>query len=296
MTNVIGPDFSHWDGLIDFTALESSDAGFAFFKCGQGVRVDSQFNRSAAECASIGLPGGAYWYYDAYIPPLSQAVTLAGAVAGKTLPLGIAIDYEDPHVGQYGGWRHLAVFMQKTLDLLPGVRLFIYTGYYYWMEHRPHPVYNLASYLWFKKFPLWIAQYNGQTAPNRIPGPWSDWLFWQYTEDGDPEPYGSQKMAVDLNQFHGDQAAFDAWLVEAPPPVTPPAPTVYRGTVKATAGVNVRTEPSATATKIGAIPYGASVTGDELRVVGADKWLHLTAPLVGWAAQYYAGATLIQLL
>ena len=296
MTNAIGPDFSHWDGTINFDELASSGASFAWFKIGQGLREDPQLNRSLREANNYGIPAGGYWYYDALVHPVSQAQTLTEIVRGKALPLGIAVDYEDPRVGTYGGWRHLAVFMQKVMDLLQIVpeRMPLYTTYYYWMDHRPSPAWNVASYFWFKKFPLWLAQYNGLSAPNRIPGPWFDWLFWQYSKMGDPVKYGSQKMSVDLSQFHGDQAALDRWLVGAPLPPAPP-PTVYRGVVRAPAGLNVRTEPSPTATKIGALRDGAALTGDELRVMGVNKWLHLTAPLVGWAAQEYQGTELIRL-
>ncbi|OPX16964.1 GH25 family lysozyme, partial [Gordonia sp. i37] len=48
--------------------------------------------------------------------------------------------------------------------------------------------------------PLWIASYNGQSAPEMPHGGWSTWTFWQYTDSGQlpgiPTP-------VDLNRFNG---------------------------------------------------------------------------------------------
>jgi lysozyme len=296
MDNANGPDFSHWDGQVDFDALMASGAEFAWFKIGQGYRQDSQWPRNQTEATARGLHHGGYPYYDNTVPPLVQAYKVLEWIQGRSLPLGVAWDFEDRTSGSYKGWRHLAVAMGKVKELAPGLRMLVYTSPSYWQEFGPSRFWNFSSWRWFAQFPLWVANYGVSTP--KVPGPWINWTFWQYAVNGDPKKYGSQKLACDLNFYNGDAYALDRFVLEGgQPPVPVPPPSTYTGTVVAPAGVNVRDGHSAAATKIGALPMGTAVRGDATWVLNsAEKWLHITSPApAGWIATIYGGQTLVRM-
>jgi GH25 family lysozyme M1 (1,4-beta-N-acetylmuramidase) len=82
---------------------------------------------------------------------------------------------------------------------------------------------------------LWIARYTSKRKPwgNLLPWPdspaikprdFDDWLFWQYSADGNgkgPE-FGASSKSIDLNWFNGDQAAFDEYINKPPESTYPP--------------------------------------------------------------------------
>ena len=43
-----------------------------------------------------------------------------------------------------------------------------------------------------------------------VPKPWAktEWLLWQFTDNGDGKIYGVESKNIDLNYFNGDIAAF----------------------------------------------------------------------------------------
>lgn len=58
----------------------------------------------------------------------------------------------------------------------------------------------------FNDMPLWIADYNSQSAPSSLPGNWSNWIFWQYTSQGKVDGYDKN---IDLNVFRGSEEDLD---------------------------------------------------------------------------------------
>lgn len=57
----------------------------------------------------------------------------------------------------------------------------------------------LANPAFLKDYPLWLAHYTSASQP-RVPQPWTDWTFWQYTNEG---KVPGIKGNVDLNLFNG---------------------------------------------------------------------------------------------
>jgi hypothetical protein len=85
-----------------------------------------------------------------------------------------------------------------------GVTPIVYTGKYFWRDEVGGP----SS---FAPNPLWIAQYTS-LCPD-LPGPWTRWTFWQYTDSGSvagvPGP-------VDTNRFNGSLAQLQAFANATP--------------------------------------------------------------------------------
>jgi GH25 family lysozyme M1 (1,4-beta-N-acetylmuramidase) len=89
--------------------------------------------------------------------------------------------------------------MERLKVLLPNKKLGVYTGYYYWLEFA-------AGVTYFSQFPLWIAAYN--TTVPLIPPIWSDWTYWQFTDNGDGTLFGVESRNIDLNYFKGTEVEF----------------------------------------------------------------------------------------
>jgi hypothetical protein len=227
---VIVPDCSFWqdrdDTLqkIDFQKMEDNGAKGVIIRLGQGDWTDEDFPDYWPASSGI-FPRGLYWYYDSRKTPVSQAIRIAGLVRQYGKPeMEIWCDYEEKYNGAYKGWRHFAVFMAELEKLLPDCKLGIYTGYWYWLENSPNPITEKASLDWFGRFPLWIAWYTTNAALVKIPKPWTDALYWQFTATGDGAAYGVESKGIDLSYFNGTQQEFDLRYALAVPPVEPPAP------------------------------------------------------------------------
>jgi hypothetical protein len=76
----------------------------------------------------------------------------------------------------------------------------IYTGYYYFKDNVPD-----AEKEYFEQFPLWLAWYGMEI---KVPAPWTEWTFWQYTDKGDGHAYGVEASTIDLNYFNGNTETF----------------------------------------------------------------------------------------
>ena len=84
----------------------------------------------------------------------------------------------------------------------------LYTSLNFWRE-------SLNNSDAFRGHPLWIAQYEVD-APE-LPGNWSQWLLWQYSDAGRIAGIAGD---VDLNRFNGNLAALQdlgrgyVWLIQ----------------------------------------------------------------------------------
>jgi GH25 family lysozyme M1 (1,4-beta-N-acetylmuramidase) len=288
---IIGCDFSHWDGKINFDSFEASNARFAFFKAGQGRTRDDLYFTNAEEAEKRGILHGPYWYVDPRTAPKDQAGAIAAIVGLHPGTLPLAMDYEAPDYwgGSYGGWRNLAALIDLVRAGLPDIRPIVYSNYYYWTDHSPSPIWNYPSYKWFRQFDLWLAKYQAGDAPSLIPGPWKSktppWRFWQYSALGNPATYGSNKMAVDLNYWNGDYPSLVAYARQGEPAPVPPVPPALHATT--TANLNVRAGAGTTYPIRGTLPFNTAVVIDER----ANGWAHVVAsigqPLTGWCSETY---------
>src|SRR5690606_21143416 len=82
----------------------------------------------------------------------------------------------------------------RTVEALTGRVPIIYTYPNFWRT-------AMADSNQFHRYPLWIADYRGNPAPE-VPGGWSTWTFWQTTDSGRvPGIHGN----TDLNVYSGAQ-------------------------------------------------------------------------------------------
>lgn len=289
--DVIVPDISFWqdrnDTLrkVDFIQMRAALARGVIIRVGQGNWTDEDYADYWQAARNV-LPRGLYWFYDSRYNPLLQAGQVAALIEKHGAPeMELWADYEENYGGSYKGWRHFAVFLAELQRLLPKVRIGIYTGYYYWLDHSPNPITQKASFQWFAQFPLWLAWYTSNPAIVKIPKPWSSLLYWQKTDKGDGPLYGVESKNIDLSRFNGTRADFDTRYtmpVPTPEPVTPPAvvptlaPGIYRIKHDREMPANLR-PPRSTGWKAGkklrGLPETVRVNGGRGTVELPEAWV-----------------------
>ena len=165
-------------------------------RAGQNVWVDVECKRSMELAKDAGLLRGSYWFYDSRANPKRQAEKWVDVLGNDVPEMELWMDYEDKYGGQFGKMTDLYNFAERLRSLIPNVRLGVYTGYYYWLEHLS----PAESY--FAQYPLWIAAYG--TDKPRIPPTWTSYRMHQYTDNGTGAEYGAASGNIDLNRFNGD--------------------------------------------------------------------------------------------
>lgn len=184
-------------------------------KVGQGLYVDRAWKSAASSALEDKMPIGGYWYYDNRVEPKRQAQIMAEAVGEYVLPLRLWLDLEDKKPGVYAGWKNWYVFLEKLKELMPGKKIGIYTGYYYWVERTIASGIPKGSLNYFNQFPLWIASYN---ATPLIPDPWKpNYLIWQFTDLLDGKSYGAESKELDGNYLNTDTTFEKAFGVISSP-------------------------------------------------------------------------------
>jgi GH25 family lysozyme M1 (1,4-beta-N-acetylmuramidase) len=300
-SQVVLVDVSFWQDSdytpykIDFVKMRSRGVDGAILRAGQNQWIDEDYVDYSNAADLAGMPRGAYWYFDSRSSPESQVSKFSDALAGKPLPkLGLWGDYEEDYGGAWGGAAHFKVFMDTLRARFPSLIVGVYTGYYYWLEH--------TTYLQregFKTYPLWIARYN-VTNPI-IPYPWTNYVFWQYTDNGDGLYFGVESKELDMNIFKGpfdDYKRFfllgDITPVEPPPQGEFGMFKVYSNTYK----MSLRRTNEVAGAFIKYIPIGTIMKADSIVPqlsggMAGDKWAHIVeaggVTEDGWIAVVHNG-------
>ncbi|NMM90728.1 glycoside hydrolase [Rhodococcus sp. SRB_17] len=199
-----GPDVSSWQHVngvgIDWFQVRASGHQFAMVKATESLNyVNPYFVEDFLRMRVAGVSRGAYHYADVRQSPEAQAAFFAGVNVDGDLPP--VLDLEDAKglpADQVIDWTHRYL---NSVQSLTGRQPIIYTYPYFWRT-------QMGNTTEFKHYPLWIADYNGQNAPGPLPGGWSNWTFWQYTNTGRiPGIAGDTDINV-YNETQGDFGRF----------------------------------------------------------------------------------------
>jgi lysozyme len=211
---ILGTDISKWEDdpstpkKIDFNIMKSAGAQFCIFKASQAQFTDKVFQISWGDCKGV-MPRGAYHYLDYSISGLKQAEYFCNVIANDPPEIPPIVDFECrvniPSKPNGELWNFVS-YVEKTTGRIP----IIYSSPSYWKE------FGSSNYGWHK-FPLWIANYRVNTPT--IPAPWTEYLFWQFTDRGDGKTYGVEAKMIDLNWFNGTQEDLDKLCGVTPPSV-----------------------------------------------------------------------------
>ena len=209
-------DYSHWNGVIDWSKAVSAGVIGAYLKASQGTTlIDSQFKRSAAACPL--KYKGAYHFFDYWTGHYSvgdengfgirQANYFLNVIGDWKYTLPGALDIEN---NSGSGWEDLNKNIPRALKIVKGFvdRYKAVTGHY--------PVIYTSSYFTryltdFTDCPLWVAHY-GVDKP--VYYNWNEHALWQYSSEGDGVKYGNEagNKYVDLNSIG---IPLDKWAIGA---------------------------------------------------------------------------------
>lgn len=199
-----GVDVSRWQGDIDWETLRRHGANFAFIKATDGGdHIDPMFRKNWNGAKAAGIKRGAYHFFYWCRTGKEQAEWFIRNVPKEAGALPPVIDVEWNHQSrckQKLSPKLVRDKMQAFMDRLErhyGQRPIIYATPDFYDD-------NLKGH--FKDYPFWlrsVAAHPSKRYPNR------DWVFWQYSGTGLSK---GVKGEIDLNVFHGDEAAWHRWL------------------------------------------------------------------------------------
>jgi len=184
-----GVDVSHYQGHVDWRAVENAGVGFAFLKATEGgTYTDPTFRRHWAALGETRILRGAYHRFKPTRDAAAQAAHFLAVVPVREGDLPPVLDVEATEgVSDARLIRGVRTWL-STVERRTGVRPIVYTkpGF-----RRAHLGTALDDY------PLWIAEY-GVESPSH-----ARWTFWQHSERG--RVPGIEKI-VDLDRFNGTHA------------------------------------------------------------------------------------------
>lgn len=165
--NEMFADVSHWE-TVNF---DKYDKKILFTKCTEGVSIkDITFDKIKKESKKRGLVFGAYHFFRANLPAVTQAKWFL-ANAGMDCDFYI-LDLETMDGASQIGVKQLAKAFLEYIENETGKLPIIYSGHSFLAELHLDESFN--------KYPLWLARYTNDTPT--APYPWKDWLIWQFSD------------------------------------------------------------------------------------------------------------------
>lgn len=238
MSAIKGIDVSVHQGAINWDAVAKSDVKFAMLRAGYGSyekQKDKQFEANYKGAKNAGIPIGVYHY--SYATNTKEAEKEANVLLkwlkGKSFEYPVAYDIEDKVQAQLG--KTMITAIAKTFcDILEkaGYYVVIYSSKSWFTSFFDDSI--------FKKYDIWVAQWNNNCTINRTYG------MWQFTNEG---KVNGIKTRVDMNYayknypyimksygLNGYKKTTQPIIVEKP---TENKPTV----IKAGAKITLKNEP-----------------------------------------------------
>jgi lysozyme len=175
----VGIDVSHHQGQIDWRALATRDRpAWAVCKATEGVEwVDDHWPANRDGARRAGIPVGAYHFARPGRSDPAEAgrhhLRHATPSNGDLVPV---LDLEDDGgltARQVTLW---ACAWLHEVETATGSTPVVYTGPGFAAAH-------IEPNAYLAKHPLWVAHYTPAARP-RLPEPWTDWLWWQFTDAG----------------------------------------------------------------------------------------------------------------
>lgn len=235
-----GIDVSHWQNdkstaqKIDFKKAKAAGAEFVFIKVSERGSIDLDFEYNWQAAKDAGLLRGGYHFLRWNLTGLIQARIFCDIMKDDPGELPPVADYEAPPLSRpgkdplYPSNSLLDQFLVEV-ESITNRRPMIYTSFGYWNTHGKMRGTNKFDAKW-SYYPLWVAHYTKADKP-KIPSPWKDWVFWQYSATGNGPKYGAESKSIDLNWFNGDLIDLYALAEqgETNPPDQPDNPPIPPG-------------------------------------------------------------------
>lgn len=191
-----GLDVSHFQGKVDWKEVKKAGYAFVFIKATQGKNYkDHTFTKNRQTLHEIGIPAGAYHFYESNYDPIKQAnhfiETIGKLNKGELPPV---LDVENGGIKGKVNIENLNKDILKFLKHVEKklkVKPVIYGNYPFFTKYLTNSK--------FKKYPLWISDYDAKEP--KMPMQWKRWTFWQYTSHREVDGIRNK---VDGSYFNGD--------------------------------------------------------------------------------------------
>lgn len=208
---MIGIDVSKWQREMDWPKAKQAGAKFAFIRAGSinmhtGVCYkDYQLDRNA-DLAPEQMDDkiGYYFYFRPKYSPIKQADYFYSLVQDYEWG-ALVVDCEAAGASYNTIRENTRTMAAAVAKMCGNKKCLIYTRASYWNS-------VIGNQSWAMLYDLWIARYNSHINHpwgdgNCKPLGWDDWLFWQYSADGNGmgPMYGGQSASMDLNRFQGTE-------------------------------------------------------------------------------------------
>lgn len=251
-TDAYGVDISSYQGNVDWAKMKAKNVKFVICRAygsDHTANGDTKFETYVSQARANGIPVGAY-YFATPTPPLdlNQARQQAQQFIDKlqsgfgTGNYGDLIPFVDIEHNPYAEVGKNITDLAKP-ELITWIQEF--TRYF---ESQTHKRLGIYCNEWFMKdptnmaftddemiplasMPLWVAEFekywgttriNTNPAPNNFGG-WTNYVAWQFSENGAGAEYGVQSTGLDLDVTKDLTALMSIDIpVEAPAPTEPP--------------------------------------------------------------------------
>ena len=194
-----GIDVSQYQGKVDWGAVKDAGIGFVYLKATEGEHTkDRRFKNNAAALDELGIPYGAYHFFEPREKGDKQAKHFLDNVSvSNQLPPVIDIETQaGVHTGQIKVGLKLWL---SAVETNTGCKPIIYTYKSYWEKHLGDD---------FNDYALWLADYaDHPTLPQGV----ENWVFWQHSEKG---TVNGIRGNVDMDYFSGDLDALESHLCQ----------------------------------------------------------------------------------
>lgn len=202
---IYGIDLYHGDSISDVNKLAASNFQFVIHKVIEGNNyVDSSFATRRKILISLGKIFGAYMFIHPAQSAKSQVDLLLrtmGSLSEYELP--VSIDWETDDGTSNSHMNDVVAEMVQLLKSSTGKNPIIYSSYGQLAGYGVRPALSAQ--------PLWVADLRAGAGP-RIPNPWNDYLFWQYSFTANVPGIGNP---ADVNKCKGDLNTLKKFIADS---------------------------------------------------------------------------------
>lgn len=195
--DIRGIDVSHYQGVVNWQKVATSNIAFAYAKATDGIGVvDTHFAANYDGMKSNGILRGAYHFFRPALNAKAQADSFLHVVRqlqpGDLPPsLDLEVDGGKSASVIIKGAQVWIEEVEKALGRTP----LIYTYTPFWNL-------KLGGTSAFAENPLWIAQYRSRPTP-QLPKGFPGYAIWQFTSVGGAAVSGVNSKNLDLDRFNG---------------------------------------------------------------------------------------------
>jgi len=215
---ILGIDVSKWQGEMNWPKAREAEAKFAFIRAGSinkdtGICYEDYQLKRNAELAPEQMDDriGFYWYFRPKHSPIKQADYFYNLIRNYE-PSALVVDCEAAGAPYATIRKNTEIMASEVAQMIELDTATIYTRASYWNS-------TMGYQSWAYMYYLWIARYNSYiTHPwgdgYCKPLGWDDWVFWQYSADGNGmgPKYGGNCTSMDLNHFNGDMRELNQYF------------------------------------------------------------------------------------